>query len=101
MKANAIAATLAAVGMTLVAEAAMAADVTLPTKAPALAAPSIPPTCTNVPDFFVTNCILSWYGIQVYGTVDIGGDYQTHGAPFNGFFPQGTAYSISKMSRQA
>src|SRR5579862_690074 len=101
MKASAITAAFAAVSMTFVGEAAIAADVTLPTKAPALATPTTPATCTNVPDFFVTDCILSWYGIQLYGTVDIGGDYQSHGARFNGFYGQGSSYSIQKMNRQA
>src|SRR5579871_2325181 len=101
MKGNIVAATLAAAGLALVAEAAIAADAALPTKAPALITPSTPATCTNVPDFFVTDCILSWYGIQLYGTIDVGGDYQSHGARFNGFYGQGSSYSIQKMNRQA
>ena len=30
-------------------------------------------------DFFFTACPLSWYGFTFYGTVDVGGTYQTHG----------------------
>ena len=80
---------------------ALAADVDLVTKAPALVTPGMPATCTGVSQFFLTDCVLSWYGISVYGTVDTGGGYQTHGAPFNGDYPQGASYSIQKMNRQA
>ena len=80
---------------------ALAADVNLVTKAPPLVVPAIPATCTGVSQFFLTDCVLSWYGISVYGTVDAGGGYQTHGAPFNGYYPQGASYSIQKMNRQA
>ncbi len=61
----------------------------------------MPATCTAVSQFFLTDCVLGWYGISVYGTVDAGGGYQTHGAPFNGYYPQGASYSIQKMNRQA
>ena len=80
---------------------ALAADVGLVTKAPPLVTPTIPATCTGVSQFFLTNCLLSWYGISVYGTIDAGVGYQTHGAPFNGYYPQGASYSIQKMNRQA
>lgn len=38
---------------------------------------------------------LTWYGITIYGAVDIDYTYQTHGAPFNGAYPPGLEYSIS------
>ncbi len=79
---------------------ALAADVNLVTKASPAVAPAIPATCTGVSQFFLTDCVLSWYGISVYGTVDVGGGYQTHGAPFDKYFPQGASYSIQKMNRQ-
>jgi predicted porin len=37
---------------------------------------------------------LSWYGVTIYGTVDVGYGYQTHGAPGNGEFRQGNDYNI-------
>src|ERR1700674_2224607 len=85
---------------------ALAAEADLMTKAPALAAPplvapTLPATCTGVSQFFLTDCLLSWYGISVYGTVDTGYGYQTHGAPFNGAYQQGVSYSVQKMSRSA
>ena len=27
---------------------------------------------------------LTWHGITLYGTIDVGGAYQTHGAPVSG-----------------
>jgi predicted porin len=79
---------------------ALAADVDLITKAPPpFVAPTTPASCTGVPQFFVTDCVLSAYGISVYGAIDTGYGYQTHGAPFNGNVAQGVAYSVQKMSR--
>src|ERR1700722_18901336 len=95
------AAVIFAAGMMFGPNGALAADVNLVTKAPPLVTPAVPATCTGVSQFFLTDCVLSWYGISVYGTVDAGGGYQTHGAPFNGYFPQGASYSVQKMNRQA
>ena len=67
---------------------AKAADVSasdsLPKKAPPPAKESTPPTCSGVADFVFTNCQLSWYGITVYGIIDAGVGWQSHGAPFDG-----------------
>jgi hypothetical protein len=73
--------------------AAYAADLSnLPTKAP-LASPG-PTTCTSIQDFFTTACQLSWYGVRFYGAVDVGGGYETNGAPFAKF--TGPALTISR-----
>jgi hypothetical protein len=70
-----------------------AADVdNVPTKAPPL--PSGPMTRKGVQDFFLTDCQLTWYGVRIFGTVDVGGGYQTHGAPFDPFFITGASYFI-------
>jgi predicted porin len=90
-----------AAGIVFGTSGALAADVDLVTKAPPLVTPSIPATCTGVSQFFLTDCVLSWYGISIYGTIDTGGGYQTHGAPFNGSYPQGASYGVQKMNRQA
>jgi predicted porin len=71
----------------------------LPTKALPPAAVTGPATCGSIPDFFTTNCVLSWYGITVYGAVDVGGGYQTHGAPFDKQFVTGASYFVQKMNR--
>src|SRR5262252_6505049 len=60
------------------------------TKAPP--APAGPMTCTSVQDFFLTGCQLKWYGVRIFGTIDVGGGYQTHGAPFDPFFITGASY---------
>jgi predicted porin len=45
---------------------------------------------------------LTWHGVTLYGTVDLGYGYQTHGAPLNGSVPQGLAYNIygAKMANK-
>jgi predicted porin len=84
--------------------AAYAADVspatTMPTKAPPAATPT-PAACASAWDFFATNCPLSWYGITLYGTVDTGVTWQSHGTPFNGTSASGQEYLISKNSNRA
>jgi predicted porin len=70
------------------------------TKAPPVSAPpSGPTTCTSVQDFFLTGCQLTWYGVRIFGTIDVGGGYQTRGAPFDPFFITGASYFIQKMNR--
>jgi predicted porin len=71
-------------------------------KAPAASAP--PPgsgACDSVPTFFLTSCQLAWYGVRFYGVIDVGGGYQTHGAPWDPNFPQGSSYVIQKMNRES
>jgi predicted porin len=77
------------------------ADEPIVTKAPAAAASAPSGACTSAWGFFVTDCPLSWYGIRFYGTIDTGVGYQTHGAPFDPNFPQGSSYLVQKMNRQA
>src|SRR5215471_14770911 len=77
--------------------ASYAADLSnMPTKAPPVA-PG-PTTCTSIQDFFTTACQLSWYGVRFYGTVDVGGGYQTNGAPFAKFPAPGVNYFPGKMN---
>src|ERR1700728_681734 len=91
MKKSGMAVAMFAAGVMFGPNGALAADVNLVTKAPPLVTPAMPATCTGVSQFFLTDCVLSWYGISVYGTVDTGGGYQTHGAPFSPSAPQGVA----------
>jgi predicted porin len=44
---------------------------------------------------------LTWYGITLYGVVDVGASYQTHGSPLNAFYAQGLEYGISANSNRA
>jgi predicted porin len=41
---------------------------------------------------------LTWNGITLYGMVDVGLQYQTHGVPSSDYFPAGTEAIISKNS---
>jgi predicted porin len=82
----------------LVTSAAAAAD--LPTDKPA--APVSPvASCGSLQDFFVTACPLSYYGITVYGTVDMGVGYQTSGTPLNRNIISGIEEVVQKNSNHA
>jgi hypothetical protein len=65
------------------------ADSIMVTKAVTKALPA-PVACAGVVDFFTTSCPLSWYGISVYGTVDAGVSWQSHGTPFSPSYGPGT-----------
>ena len=77
------------------------ADEPILTKAPVAALSTASSTCTSVWGFFVTGCPLSWYGVRLYGTIDTGVGYQTHGAPLDPYFAQGSSYLVQKMDREA
>src|SRR5262249_55870871 len=78
--------------------AATAADMV--TKAPPPTAVTAPVACSSLWDL-VTSCPLSWYGITIYGTVDAGVTWQSHGTPYNGSLPAGAEYLIQKNSNRA
>ena len=61
---------------------AWAADA-VPTGASATTAASAPKPCTDGWGFIDTDCQLTWQGITVYGTIDAGFGWQSHGAPFD------------------
>src|SRR5215813_334361 len=48
-----------------------------------------------------TNCQLTWYGITVYGTIDAGFGWQSHGAPFDPRSTAGASYLIQRQNRSA
>src|SRR6266852_1748638 len=85
--------------------AAHAADVSsgdiMVTKAPPPAAATAPAACGSPWEFIVTSCPLSWYGITVYGVVDAGVTWQSHGTPFNRTYVAGEEYLISRNSNRA
>jgi predicted porin len=44
---------------------------------------------------------LTWKGVTLYGIVDIGLQYQTHGTPISDYFPAGSAEPIQKNSNKS
>ena len=44
---------------------------------------------------------LTWHGITFYGVVDIGVQYETHGAPFNDYFISGGSDIVQKNSNSS
>lgn len=42
---------------------------------------------------------LVWHGITFYGVVDVGLQYETHGAPYSDYHPAGSANIVQKNSR--
>jgi predicted porin len=90
-------------GLAALARASTAsADDTIVTKAPPKpAAPPAPAACAGVVEFFTTSCPLSWSGITVYGTVDTGVAWQSHGVRFNPSYGPGHEQLISSNSNRA
>jgi predicted porin len=80
--------------------AAFAADMATKAPPPAATAQASPPApCSSLWDFVATACPLTWYGVTLYGTIDVGGGWQSHGAPFSPVSSVGASYFISKTNR--
>jgi predicted porin len=79
---------------------AWAAD-DMPIKAPSATTPSTgaPPPCADPADFITTNCQLTWHGITIFGAVDMGFGWQSHGAPFDPVSAVTSSYLIQKQNR--
>jgi predicted porin len=46
------------------------------------------------------DCPLSTHGVTLYGTIDVGGGYESHAAPFNGDAKTGVSELISKVNNR-
>lgn len=68
-----------------------------PTKAAKTASVESPAVYRKAPP--PPNDSLTWHGITLYGSIDMGIGYQTHGAPLSNDAGFGVAYLISKNSR--
>jgi predicted porin len=90
---------LATTAAIAVGSAAHAADLPVYTKAPPPLTPAPLVGCTSAVQFFVTDCPLTYYGITVYGTIDLGGGWESHGAPFNKNIITGVSELVRKQSR--
>jgi predicted porin len=90
-------ASTAAIALCGAAHAADVSAVPVYTKAPP-PAPAPLVSCTSAVQFIVTDCPLTYYGITVYGTIDMGGGYESHGAAFNKNIISGVQELIRKNS---
>ena len=58
----------------------------------AASAPAAPAAgCTSGKEFLATDCPLTWHGITLYGTYDVGVGWVSHGLPENGVNYEGEA----------
>ena len=75
--------TLAGLASTFVlTQAVRAADLPpVATASPGPAAPRSEPGCASFEEFIHTDCPLTWHGITLYGTYDIGVGWVSHGLP--------------------
>ena len=80
-----------------------------PTNAPPLLTKALPPAnraCTSFENFRDTDCPLTWHGITLYGTYDVGAGWVSHGMPENGStmkanrWSTGTATNLNSSSRR-
>jgi predicted porin len=53
------------------------------------------------PDVAAQDDSLTWHGVTLYGVVDIGLQYEDHGAPFSDSHPAGSNNIVQKYSRQS
>jgi predicted porin len=53
------------------------------------AAQASPANCASEHEFFATDCPLTWHGITLYGTYDVGLGWVSHGLPENGYNYEG------------
>src|SRR5258705_2298941 len=67
----------------------------------AATAVSAPKPCTDGWGFIATDCQLTWRGITVYGTIDAGFGWQSHGAPWDPRSAVGASYLIQKQNNSA
>ena len=82
---------------------------TQPAKQPVVAARPVPPTnptapapgnYNKAPSIVVDDGSLTWHGITLYGAIDMGLAYQTHGTPLSNSAGFGLGYLISKNSNK-
>src|SRR5579863_4425122 len=101
MKGFRFSAAIAAATVLVGATAALADEPMLTKSAPMTSVPPSSATCGSAYDFFFSACQLSWYGIRVFGIVDSGVSYQTHGVPFDRNHPTGGGYLVGAGGQNA
>src|SRR3981081_2545287 len=73
----------------------------MPMKAPPAVEASAPKLCTDGWSFIATDCQLTWQGITIYGAIDAGFGWQSHGAPWDPRSAVGASYLIQKQNNSA
>jgi predicted porin len=51
---------------------------------------------TTIPSLVADDGTLTWHGVTLYGGVDLGASYQSHGTPLNADYGPGLEYLVSK-----
>src|SRR3982074_511966 len=92
------AAVIIAAGSACCGAEAWAADAA-PAGAPAATAASAPKPCTDASSFISTDCQLTWRGITVYGAIDAGFGWQSHGAAWDPRSAGGASSLIHKQKK--
>jgi hypothetical protein len=87
-------------GVVLAALVSGASAADLPTAKGAPVAAKGPASCTGPMDFVTTNCILSYWGVTFYGTVDMGVGWESHGTPLNRNIITGVDELVQKTSNK-
>jgi predicted porin len=90
---------LTAAGGAFCGETSWAAD-TVPVKPPSTSASASRP-CTDGWDFSSTDCQLTWQGITLYGIVDAGFGWQSHGTQWDTRSAVTASYLIQKQNNSA
>src|SRR5579872_606642 len=62
---------------------------TVPAPAPPLAAPPSAEGCASLHEIVASDCPLTWHGITIFGTYDVGVGWVSHGLPENGYNYEG------------
>jgi len=60
-----------------------------------------PPAAADVAPTATPDTRLSWHGVTLYGLIDLGVQYQTHGAPANDYLPYTTSPVVQKTSNHS
>jgi predicted porin len=81
--------------------AAQAADLPTMKAPPAAAAPNCYASFWTWLDSTAAACPLSAYGVTIYGTIDVGGGYESAASRFNNNYPNGVQELISKFSNKS
>src|SRR5205814_6324704 len=95
-----LAAVLLAAGGAACGVEAWAADA-VPAGTSAATAGSARKACTDGWSFIKTNCQLTWQGITVYGAIDAGFGWQSHGARWDPRSAVAASYLIQKQNNSA